>query len=266
MRYCLKEDIEYCLNYASKTEELIKQLRSLGYEIDTVRMSVKAKGWQRSVRLSSIGFSSETINACLLKNSENVYFYSQEWNTHLPFKPKRFPLKSEMRRLEFSIEHSHNTATILIDTMFLLILTVIKITQNVSDAMLLSPDLRHAAKDFKNLYEDYNFFKENDIHTIPHLSDFAVEIKMQISELERMRNKISNQIRRPKSENELAVNKERRKKITKQIQPLRKKLRMAERILEKSPHLYDMLRQEYMLEESEMRRQKIKLKNYRQSR
>ena len=90
--------------------------------------------------LSSIGFSSETINAFLLKNRENVYFYSHEWNTHLPYKPKRFPLESEMRRLEFSIEHSYSPEKVIIDTMFLLIITIIKIMTEVADAMLLSPD------------------------------------------------------------------------------------------------------------------------------
>ncbi len=41
-----------------------------------------------------------------------------------------------------------------------------------------------------------------------------------------MRSKISNQIRRPKSAEEQIENKKRRKEITKQIQPLRKKLRI----------------------------------------
>ena len=247
-RDLLKEDIEYCLSYSSKPEEFIKQLRSLGYEIDTVRMSVKAKGWQRAVRLSSLGFTTDVINDRLRKNRENAYFYTHEWNYHLPYKPKKFPLESEMRGLQFAIEHGYNAATVLIDTMFLLLITIIKIVQEVADVMLLSPDLRYAARDFEEFHKDYRFLKETEIHTLPELSTFIDETKTQITELEQHKSKISNQIRRPKSMEEQAENKERRKEITKQIQPLREKLRRAEKILEKSPHLYELLKTEHALE------------------
>lgn len=249
-RDLLKEDIEYCLSYSSNPAEFMKQLRSLGYEIDTVRMSVKAKGWQRSIRLSSLGFTAEIINDRLRKNRENIYFYSYEWNYHLPYRPKKFPLESEMRRLEFAIEHSYNTATVLVDTMFLLLLTIIRIVQEVSDVMLLSPDLRYAARDFEEFHKDYRFLKDTEIHTIPELSAFIDETKMQIADLEQQKSKISNQIRRPKSTEEQAENKELRKEITRQIQPLRQKLRRAEKIMEESPHLYELLKTEHALEKA----------------
>ena len=249
-RDLLKEDIEYCLSYSSKPEEFIKQLRSLGYEIDTVRMSVKAKGWQRAVRLGSLGFTTDVINDRLRKNRENAYFHTHEWNYHLPYRPKRFPLESEMRRLGFAIEHSYNTATILIDMMFLLLLTIIRIVQEVSDVMLLSPDLRYAARDFDEFHKDYRFLKDAEIHTIPELSVFIDVTKIQIEELEQQKSKISNQIRRPKSTEEQAENKELRKEITRQIQPLRQKLRRAEKIMEESPHLYELLKTEHALEKA----------------
>ena len=66
--------------------------------------------------------------------------------------------------------------------------------------------------------------------------------------MERERSGISNRIRRPKSPNEQAENKERRKAVSKQMKPVRERLRRAERILEKSPHLYELLKQEHELE------------------
>ena len=128
------------------------------------------------------------------------------------------------------------------------------LSKRKKNQLLQSVDLRHAVKNFKNLYEDYNFLKENNIRIIPQLTDFTDEIITQISELEKMRNKVSNQIRRPKSAEEQIENKKRRKEITKQIQPLRKKLRMAERILEKSPHLYELFKTELALEKAAQNR------------
>ena len=36
--------------------------------------------------------------------------------------------------------------------------------------------------------------------------------------------------------------------VSKQMKPIRERLRRAERILEKSPHLYELLKQEHELE------------------
>lgn len=151
----LREDVEYCSNYASNGDEFEKQLRGLGYEIDFTRMSVKAKGWGRAKRLSTLGFTDEVIRERLQKNCENLYFHTAEWNYHLPYKPKRFPLESEMRRLGFTIEHTHDTATLVVNVLFLLIITVIKTVMETADVMLLSPDLRYAAKDLKEFVDDF---------------------------------------------------------------------------------------------------------------
>ena len=107
--------------------------------------------------------------------------------------------------------------------------------------MLLSPDLRAAEKDLKELIADYHFLQEQDIHTV---SDLQVNIEQSLSELltpERESSDISNRIRRPKSPEDESQNKESRKAISKQMNPVREKLRRAEKILEKSPHLYELL-------------------------
>ena len=88
------------------------QLKGLGYEFDESRMSVKAKGWKKAIRLKALGFDTNFINDCLEKN-----YYDDDswlkWNEHLPKRPKYFPLESELRRLEFSLDHAYKTETIL---------------------------------------------------------------------------------------------------------------------------------------------------------
>ena len=153
-----------------------------------------------------------------------------------------------MRKLEFSIDHCYDAATVFVDTIFYIIITVIQIAAELADVMLLSPDLRAAEKDLKELIADYHFLQEQDIHTV---SDLQVNIEQSRSELltlERERSDISNRIRRPKSPEDESQNKESRKAISKQMKPVREKLRRAEKILEKSPHLYELLKQERELE------------------
>ena len=243
----LREDVEYCLTFATTPREFESQLFALGYTFDPVRFSLKAKHWERSVRLDKIGFSKEVIQEQLDENAINRFrLFTLEYKP--PYRPKKFPLEDELRRLEFSIEHSYDAAIVLIDTIFYLVITVIQIAAELADVMLLSPDLRAAEKDLKELIADYRFMQDQNIHTAADLQANIDESKAQLSDLERERKKLSNRIRRPKSPEDENRNKERRKEISKQMKPVRERLRRAEKILEKSPHLYELLKQEHELE------------------
>ena len=243
----LREDVEYCLTFATSPREFESQLYALGYTLDPVRFSVKAKHWERSVRLDKIGFSKEVIQEQLDENAINRFrLFTLEYKP--PYRTKKFPLEDEMRKLEFSIDHSYDAATVLVDTIFYIIITIIQIVAELADVMLLSPDLRAAEKDLKELISDYHFLKENDIHTVSDLQANIDESKAQLSDLERERKTLSNRIRRPKSPEDENQNKERRKEISKQMKPVRERLRRAEKILKKSPHLYELLKQEHELE------------------
>ncbi len=243
----LREDVEYCLSFATSPREFENQLYALGYTLDPVRFSVKAKHWERSVRLANIGFTKEIVQAQLDKNAESRYhLFTLEYRP--PYRPKKFPLEDEMRKLEISIDHSYDAATVLVDALFYLVITIIQIAAELADVMLLSPDLRVVEKDLKDLISDYHFLKENDIHTVDDLQANINESKAQLSDLERERKTLSNRIRRPKSPEDENRNKECRKEISKQMKPVRERLRRAEKILEKSPHLYELLKQERELE------------------
>lgn len=243
----LREDVEYCLSFATNPGEFESQLYALGYTLDPVRFSVKAKHWERSVRLANIGFTKERVNKQLRQNAENRYrLFTLEYKP--PYRPKRFPLEDELRRLDFAIDHSYDAAAVLVDTVFYLVITVIRIVAELADVMLLSPDLRAAEKDLKELIADYHFLQEQDIHTVSDLQANIEQSRSELSALECERSNISNRIRRPKSPEEQAENKVRRKEVSKQMKPVRERLRRAERILEKSPQLYELLKQEHELE------------------
>ena len=243
----LREDVEYCLTFATSPREFESQLYALGYTLDPVRFSVKAKHWERSVRLDKIGFSKEVIQEQLDENAINRFrLFTLEYKP--PYRPKKFPLEDELRKLEFSIDHSYDAATVLVDTIFYLVITVIQIAAELADVMLLSPDLRAAEKDLKELIADYHFMQVQNIHTVIDLQANIDDSKAQLSDLERERKTLGNRIRRPKSPEDENQSKESRKAISRQMKPVRERLRRAEKILKKSPHLYELLKQEHELE------------------
>lgn len=244
----LREDVEYCLSFATGPREFESQLHALGYTLDPVRFSVKAKHWEKAVRLGSLGFTKEAVQKQLYENAVNRFRrFTLEYRP--PYRPKKFPLEEELRKLDFAIDHSYDAAAVLIDTLFYLVITIIQIAAELADVMLLSPDLRAAERDVKEMIADYRFLRENGIHTVSDLQANLDGSKAELSGLEEERNRISNRIRRPKSPEEQAQDKERRKALSKQMKPVRERLHRAERILEKSPHLYELLKQEHELEQ-----------------
>ena len=72
--------------------------------------------------------------------------------------------------------------------------------------------------------------------------------KAEITELEKQRSDIDNKRRRAKTPDDILIFKGKRKELTKQITPLRKRLKQAERIWDKSPHLLELVKQEQSLE------------------
>ena len=112
----------------------------------------------------------------------------------------------------------------------------------------MSVELRHAVKDLQQFIYDYNFLREADIHTLPQLDRYIESTQTKISELAHERSLIRNKVRRETDPAVLADNRAARSEITKHIEPLRKNLDRAKRIRDKSPHLYDLVRQEFEME------------------
>ena len=228
-------------------------LEEMGYEYDPQRDTIKAPSWERGIRLGRLGYTDDSINACTARNRENDPYFRQ-WRDHRVYRPDTFPLASLERQLEFKIEHSYNTATVLVDVLFYMLILLCKLVRENDSLMLFSPELRTEAKDIRDYLADYHFLKDNGIHTMIQLENSITLTERRISELEAERQKISNRIRRPKSPEEQAENKEGRKAISKEIAPLRKHLNQAKRIREKSPHLYELLKLEHDMESRELRR------------
>ncbi len=243
----IKKDVAYCLEYADSPERFEAQLKAMGYSLDRTRMSVRAPGWERSIRLSSIGYPKERLNQILERNQNNPNFYIiiQE---HRPYKPTKYPLLRIMNQLDFSISHSHDTATKMVDSVLLIILMTFQLLHDLTNVMLLSANMRHLERDLEQYVFDYRFMQKNDLHTVKQLNRYISDTQKQINKLEHERGLLRNKIRREKSPEVKTENREQRHKITEHITPLRKDLKRAKRIMEQSPHLYELIKQEHALE------------------
>ena len=179
------------------------------------------------------------------------------WNSRAFSKVHHFPLEFEMKKLAFSVEHTYDPATLIVDTLFLLVLVLIRLMAESTD-ILLSPDLRHEARNVKQHLADYHFLQAEQIHTLPELEERINATKEEISELEVLRTKADNRRRHHKGDTIGEQAREERAEITKKLKPLRKMLKQQERILEKTPDLYRLLQGELSLERDKQHKMKIR--------
>ena len=91
--------------------------------------------------------------------------------------------------------------------------------------------------------------RNNSIETMEDLYKDIENTKAEISKLEKQRSDIDNKRRRAKTPDDIHFYKEQRKKLTQEITPLRKRLKQAEKIWDKSPHLLDLVKEEQSLEQ-----------------
>ena len=119
----------------------------------------------------------------------------------------------------------------------------------------LSPLLREEVRKLDQYIEDYKLLCDCHVDTAEELSAFRASTTAKIAELETQREQIRNRIRRA-SETEKAQLKEQAKALTSQIIPLRKQLKIADRIMERSARRWQLLDQERQLETNEITKER----------
>lgn len=256
-REILKRDVEHCLSLSRSPEDLITRLKSMGYEIrngyDGKNISVIAPGWQRAVRLSSIGYTKDVLNEWLAENRQDVYFY--QWRNANPIR-KATPLL--YMEIEFRKAQRMDGLTLI----FAIFIELLRLcTGNVEQQKNrpLSPMLREEVRKLDQYIEDYELLCAENIGTLEELSSFTEDLQEKINELEAQRNSVRNRIRRTPPDDTPAL-KEQAKEITKQITPLRKQLKSAQRIAERMEPIRQLLNQERQMEQKE--RNRIRERSY----
>ena len=250
-RDVLRKDIDSIIKNSIMWTHFKENLKGFGYEIvrddDYEHISVKAEGWKRPVRLDSLGVD-YTIDAIERRMERNL----ETTNYAAIYRIRKSPLLNLERELEFEINYSHDTATILIDTVFYILLQLLKLTLDIDawgdGGQAHSPLLREALTFERQLKKEYSFLKDNGLRTASDVTAFCREKESAIALLEAERSKIRNSNRRPKTPQERQEKLKAAREITKKIKPLREQLKMADSALERFPKVWDLLKTEHDIE------------------
>ena len=251
-RDMLRKDIDSIIKNSTTWNIFSSNLKGLGYKIvrddNYEHITIIADGWKRPVRLDSLGanYTIDAIERRLAHNrhSDNRYVAI--------YRAKKSPLLQLEQELEFSINHSHDTVTVLIDTVFYILLQLLKLTRDIEawgeGGQAHSPLLREALTFERQLEKEYFFLKDHELRTVSDVIAFCHEKETEIASLEAERSKIRNSNRRPKTSQERQEKLRAAREITKKITPLREQLKIADSALERFPKVWDLLKTEHDIE------------------
>ena len=253
-RDILRRDVDEAIAHCTTYNSFTRYLRGLGYEFRRDAYgnnpSVIAPGWTRAVRLKSLGpqYTPDAIHDRLLANHSKPELYCIIYPQR-----KRTPL------LEFERAYREARKMDGLQLIFAIFLEILKVCTGNNLAgnkvLPLSPLLRAEVRKLDQYIEDHQFLCDCHIDTAEELSVFRASTSAKIAELETQREQIRNRIRRA-PEAEKGDLKEQAKAITSQITPLRKQIKIADRIMERSTRMRQLLDQERQLEANEMTKER----------
>ena len=282
-RQQLKEDVEYCLRYSLDWPSFARQLEAKGYELDMTRKTVKAKTWQRGVRLNRLGYTDDVLYERWDRNEADPEF-EYRYNDHRPRvstagvlmrvvvemdqtrrarlplsqaypeqrphskRDNRSPVEKLLNDLIYEANHTHDTATILADAIFAILIALVELATHYTREVVLSAELRHDLKNVVQFHTDYRFLKENGLHSISDLDRDMEQTQEQIAALTEQRSKIRNRVRHETDPAALADNKAERAATTDQIISLRQRTKHLKRIQKDTPRLVNLLKTELQAE------------------
>ena len=240
-RDILREDVDIAVKQAGSLLEFERIMTNMGYtfnrNISAKHPSVIAKGWQRPVRIDSLGddYSIERLAKRISGNGFIVSSFVKSDRVHKS-RPKHTPLAE----LEYHLQRVKYMDTL--EAIFYLLLELLKPSKQTSDYRPpLSPAMRQEIRNFEQYQKQFRLLHDEKINTAQELKTFISKISKQIEELENERYKADNKRRRAKTDEDKEAYKAEMRNISIQIKPLRDKLRIAKAALDSVPKVRRLL-------------------------
>ena len=247
-RDMLRQDIDRALKLSNHYTAFEYNMKSLGYRFTRdehyKHPAVIAPGWQRAIRLGSLGsrYTPQAIRERLISNDYKPAIYG----ARIP-KQKTTPLFN----MEYELQKVQRMADI--SALFYLLTELLKLILGIEDAPLqspvpLTPEFRAEVRRLEQWDKQQRFLFRNEIHSAEELVSFMDKTEAQITELEQERSLISNLIRRPKDEEDLEHNKALRRELSARMKPLREELKTAQQTFAAIPRVKELIEAERLHE------------------
>lgn len=252
----LRRDIDFAVGNSTSMEQFARKLELMGYRImrgeNYAHFSVKAEGWTRAVRIERLGpqYNIDAIYDRLERQLFDNSFHG-EYLRKRKFYPT-YSFEAEIKKIERMGD---------VQALFYVFCELLKLVAGMRPEQAnypMSPALRQEVAKLEKYDRELRLLTEYEIHTPQELSSYIQTTKQEIRELEVLRTKADNLVRRAPTEEDKNRYKQMRRDLTAEIRPLRQKLKTAEEITADSPMIKELTSTERNMETKALNRERMK--------
>ena len=262
-RDILRQDIDDAIAHSYRESMFIYYLESIGYEFvrgyDYQHPSVKAPTWQRPIRIDSLG-KEYTRDAIAERLNSNLGRGGISFADFQPPSRSRKPLLIIVQaNPRYKDPDGFTIFFQLIVELFRLITgrPYVEVKNNIP----ITPEFRAIWKDLDRISEAAQFLGKHHIVTETDFHEYENRLDEKIHELEGVRQKYRNKLRRVKTPEDETALKEKCREITRQIMPYRNDKEICKFITKRQPELKQAVERELQTELG-VQRQQTKQRRY----
>ena len=259
-RDILRDDVDFAVKTSGNLMEFERIMINMGYSFNrnimSAHPSVIAKGWQRPVRIDSLGeeYSTEGLVKRIADNKIFVSSFAKSERVHKT-KPKHTPLAE----MEYQLRRVKYMDTL--EAMFYLLLELFKPSNPTTNYKPpLSPFMREEIRKFEQYQKQFKHLHDEKINTVSELEFFISDLSKQINDLEKERSNADNKRRRATTDADKKMYKSEIRDISAKIKPIREKLKIAKSTLESVPKVQELLNIERDMENKILHKERSKIR------
>ena len=259
-RDILRDDVDFAVKTSGNLMEFERIMINMGYSFNrnimSAHPSVIAKGWQRPVRIDSLGeeYSTEGLVKRIADNKIFVSSFAKSERVHKT-KPKHTPLAE----MEYQLRRVKYMDTL--EAMFYLLLELLKPSNPTTNYKPpLSPFMREEIRKFEQYKKQFKLLHDEKINTVSELEFFISDLSKQINDLEKERSNADNKRRRATTDADKKMYKSEIRDISAKIKPIREKLKIAKSTLESVPKVQELLNIERDMENKILHKERSKIR------
>ena len=257
-RDILRQDVDDAIKESANIMEFDRIMHIKGYtfnrKIGTAHPSVIATGWERPIRIDSLGedYTTDRIKERISQNGIKVPIRGvSDGVVRARKKYKQTPLDEIERQLK-KVKYMD-----MIELLFYVIMELLKPSQPTTIYKPpLTPILRQELRKFEQYKKQFKLLHDENVHTVPELEAFIGKLSKQLDDLDAERKKIDIKRRRAKNDDETKEYYAQIRGISAQMKPIRDKLKIAKPTLETVPKVQQLLDIERNMEEKILTKKK----------
>ena len=256
MRQAINEAMEMSINYAQFKKVMYKKGYIINDDYNRKYPTIRSIHDKKATRMYQLGEEYLPKNIAN-KVNQNPYYYQNRYYNYI--KPKRKYKKYKVYRLKGSYKSISRKSTI--ELLFMALFYFLGIYPKAKPYHKpLSPEMKQEVRKMERYSNQITLIVKEKLETIEDVKEFITRTKKDIADVTNIRQKYRNKLRNCTDDKLINEYKSKRDECTSILNDYRKKIKIANQIIEDTPKIKEVIKieKQTIIEQREMEQSKSK--------